>query len=1646
MCASALDFVVGWGGVPCGMRQPAWPLSRVTARRPFSSESAATQGDSREVAAASGEGQLRRTQGSRRSDQDGFHRNVELNKMLGATQTPEEVVKLLEDEGRNMDTVNLVTGVHRLAKFSGGKQARAQFYKQGKHQSLVREYRRSTGGESPTPVHQLILEKASLFVTVLRRIQKDLQGGRVHHSAVNQVMTNTAWSLATLGFDREMLEDKYPSLAIAIREMLLAIAERAPRKLKSFPVQGLSNLVWSYATLGLDGAPHVRLFREVAREILREGRVEQFHPQGISNTMWAFATVTVEGMQIQTREVKQRLEDPSAKALALNMTPHPATAATAATLGEETATVPDRRRASEWELTDVDLPAEVARPEWGAAMTLLMRRAAGSAEHFKPGEAAAVLWSAGIGSLFWEYRKWRTATDKNTNTNTNSSEWATPPPSADESARLCDAFAALLGAGRVIDAFPASALTIVVSSLVKSFASAGGRDGATERHPQLFVRLADRFTHLLTTKPEDFSTQDMAHTAWAMGQVTVPHPAFFDAVARAAIPRLYDFSKTGLSHVTWALAEAGRLDGDFLNALLRHLRSLGENSEMVVKTYDIEMVKTVVWSLAYSQQLDRSDFDFLAKQVTRFLDAALRDANGGRGAAVPKQPRKVDLLSGDPPRVLAETENLMATTPALTTTGPALIRPSFQQQCRFFSYIHSHKRDPSTVTTREPPRPLEDMPDTLASISSLQLMLNNRLRDAHTLEALTRLIDRHAADFDRINLVTAAHRLAKLKKGGKGSSVSGPHEMRVLQLLSAALDSQPGKWRSRDVGNLSWALAVFTEPSSDSSALHELTDSIMVRMDPIVARELHRFIPIETVNLLWAVATMTQKKVLQPANPLSSSRIESIVGRFVSTLHECSSQGVSNALWSLAILHRHGHRSPRLYEAFEHISKGLSEECGIPPLSSFSAQHVANILWAFSSVRMCPSHVVEKLANELGQRLESLSPHELTVFMVSMANFVASIDGRSAAGDRDGGGSEAAGSAHPSDPLTAFHERAANEVLARLRRSSISPPQLSKLLWAFAVAGSCRHATVQQLFAAAALHIHQHVTDFSSSDAAAAAWALSTSRVPCRTALESIATKEASRLLSGDIRPYRAQDVSNLVGSCRRAAIDHEPLLKGALRHVSANARHYGWKDLDEVAGAAMASGKPVDELIDVNTAHEIGDTVASRVADELERSAVSLDALCRLTTFIERLLTTPSAAPSTSFARFVRASERMSHQKALLLSWTHLASLAQSHAKMAGLCADEVVFTGVWSLLRGELLSRSALLPWKEPSLYRREYPEAVVHQHRLQKFLRGSSFPLSHDAIMDAWRRRFQLEWGCFHVCVDALRCARVLDTEYLHELAGRVFYKPPGWIVNPYTPSDGILGGLHNQRGMKRDESDEAADDQADDTSDAPGGGGDDGPGAKAGCVGSSMLLQQWVRDHFPSEVSNDPLVSFGFTHRLDIHTSGPILVAKTYKGFYYSRLLFEARYVHKEYMCLVHGDVAPGEHKVDAKLRTSRGPQNSLFTEVSDAGRTALTFFEGQRGYRHPDTGEVLSLCRVKLVTGRTHQIRVHLKHAGHPLVADAKYLAGTGLGNTDRQWCPRVFLHCHRLRFEDLSKEPTEVDCGLAPDLQRALDTLEPVQE
>lgn len=85
-------------------------------------------------------------------------------------------------------------------------------------------------------------------------------------------------------------------------------------------------------------------------------------------------------------------------------------------------------------------------------------------------------------------------------------------------------------------------------------------------------------------------------------------------------------------------------------------------------------------------------------------------------------------------------------------------------------------------------------------------------------------------------------------------------------------------------------------------------------------------------------------------------------------------------------------------------------------------------------------------------------------------------------------------------------------------------------------------------------------------------------------------------------------------------------------------------------------------------------------------------------------------------------------------------------------------------------------------------------------------------------------------------------------------------------------------------------------------------------------------------------------------------------------------------------------------------------------------------------------EEFSLCKCRIVTGRTHQIRVHMRHIGHPLVSDTKYLDAKKC-QEDRQWCPRMFLHAAILEFADPdSNAYVESLCPLAHELVRALDT------
>lgn len=176
--------------------------------------------------------------------------------------------------------------------------------------------------------------------------------------------------------------------------------------------------------------------------------------------------------------------------------------------------------------------------------------------------------------------------------------------------------------------------------------------------------------------------------------------------------------------------------------------------------------------------------------------------------------------------------------------------------------------------------------------------------------------------------------------------------------------------------------------------------------------------------------------------------------------------------------------------------------------------------------------------------------------------------------------------------------------------------------------------------------------------------------------------------------------------------------------------------------------------------------------------------------------------------------------------------------------------------------------------------------------------------------------------------------------------------------------------------------------------------------------------------------------GIVHRLDKETSGLLLVAKTTKAFKNLQEQFKKREVEKQYLALVHGKVEPREGVVEATI--TRSPFNRKKFGVFLGGREAKTQYRVKEYYH--SNSKNYSLLEVKPTTGRTHQIRVHLKHLGYPIVGDEKY-AGRKTARADRQWCPRQFLHAFSLMFtHPQTRKKVQFTNPLPLDLRRALNS------
>lgn len=173
-----------------------------------------------------------------------------------------------------------------------------------------------------------------------------------------------------------------------------------------------------------------------------------------------------------------------------------------------------------------------------------------------------------------------------------------------------------------------------------------------------------------------------------------------------------------------------------------------------------------------------------------------------------------------------------------------------------------------------------------------------------------------------------------------------------------------------------------------------------------------------------------------------------------------------------------------------------------------------------------------------------------------------------------------------------------------------------------------------------------------------------------------------------------------------------------------------------------------------------------------------------------------------------------------------------------------------------------------------------------------------------------------------------------------------------------------------------------------------------------------------------------------HRLDRDTSGLLLVARRHSALRALHALLREGAMQKKYLTLVEGYWPQRRRQIEAPLRTDLRRGGERTVKVARGGKEAKTEFVPLQHY-----ARYASLLEATLHTGRTHQIRVHAAHAGHPVAGDHKYgdapfnqeLAGFGLS--------RMFLHAHSIAFQWPDGSSQSFSAPLPEDLRRLLDAI-----
>jgi 23S rRNA pseudouridine1911/1915/1917 synthase len=208
-------------------------------------------------------------------------------------------------------------------------------------------------------------------------------------------------------------------------------------------------------------------------------------------------------------------------------------------------------------------------------------------------------------------------------------------------------------------------------------------------------------------------------------------------------------------------------------------------------------------------------------------------------------------------------------------------------------------------------------------------------------------------------------------------------------------------------------------------------------------------------------------------------------------------------------------------------------------------------------------------------------------------------------------------------------------------------------------------------------------------------------------------------------------------------------------------------------------------------------------------------------------------------------------------------------------------------------------------------------------------------------------------------------------------------------------------------------------------------------EAGTTTNQPVLQTWIKKNFKYPLNGSLEARDGLVHRLDKETSGLVLIAKKKETFEALQSQFKDRLVSKTYIALVHGKVDFLEGEITETV--GRLPWRKDRFGIVPGGREAETHYK-VIGY-YENKIDKFTLLELTPKTGRTHQIRIHLKHIGHPIVADDFY-AGRKTSRNDRKWCSRLFLHAGGITFlHPKTGEKISFESDLPLDLRETLEKL-----